>query len=255
MKRAIKKLVPPAALEVMRSFKYIGRIVPDYRIYKRLLRDKSGLEIGGPSNLFRTILPIYKDVGHLDGINFAATTIWSGGSKVSKEFNYYGNRYGSEFICEATELKGIKSSNYDFILSSNCLEHIANPLQALREWRRVLRPGGLIVLVVPRKCNNFDRRREITSFAHLIDDFKCNVDETDLTHLDEILRLHDLALDPAAGSYEEFKLRSLDNFKNRCLHHHVFDMNLANKVLEHAEFKMLNAFVTDSDICLLGQKE
>jgi len=36
----------------------------------------------------------------------------------------------------------------------------------------------------------------------------------------------------AAGSYEKLVRRSLNNFDNRCLHHHVFDLNFSkgNKI-------------------------
>ena len=39
----------------------------------------------------------------------------------------------------------------DAVFSSHCLEHIANYRQALREWFRVLKPGGHLVIVVPHQ--------------------------------------------------------------------------------------------------------
>lgn len=40
---------------------------------------------------------------------------------------------------------------FDGILCSHCLEHLENPLVALKEFRRILKPGGYLVLVVPSK--------------------------------------------------------------------------------------------------------
>jgi len=57
----------------------------------------------------------------------------------------------------------------------------------------------------------------------MIEDRERRTDERDLTHLPEILELHDLGLDPAAGTKHNFHQRSLRNFENRSLHHHVFD--------------------------------
>jgi hypothetical protein len=56
----------------------------------------------------------------------------------------------------------------------------------------------------------------------MLEDYECDTQEDDLTHLPEILQLHDLSMDPPAGTAEEFRQRSLNNFENRCLHHHVF---------------------------------
>ncbi len=80
------------------------------------------------------------------------------------------------------------------------LEHAANPLRVLYEWKRILKNSGTILIVLPHKAATFDHRRPSTSFEHIKADFDSNVDESDLTHLDEILALHDLKLDPWAGS-------------------------------------------------------
>ena len=41
--------------------------------------------------------------------------------------------------------------------------------------------------------NNFDKKRPITSFEHLLDDYKNNMDEDDLTHMDEVIKLTDFS--------------------------------------------------------------
>jgi SAM-dependent methyltransferase len=40
-------------------------------------------------------------------------------------------------------------ATFDFVHSSHCLEHMRDPLEALRNWLRVLRPGGYAVVMVP----------------------------------------------------------------------------------------------------------
>ena len=110
---------------------------------------------------------------------------------------------------------------------------MANPLRGLAEWIRVLKPGGILVLIFPHKDRTFDHRRSVTTLNHLIEDFAANVGEDDMTHLEEILELHDFERSPGVGGIEQFRQRSIRNLENRCLHHHVFDTRLAVEVLNH----------------------
>ena len=122
---------------------------------------------------------------------------------------------------------------YDFVISSHCIEHLANPLRGLAEWIRVLKPGGILVLVFPHKDRTFDHRRPVTSLNHLAEDFAANMGEDDMTHLEEILELHDFERSPGVEGIEEFRQRSIRNLENRCLHHHVFDTRLAAEIVNH----------------------
>jgi SAM-dependent methyltransferase len=140
---------------------------------------------------------------------------------------------GYQYIIEATDLAVIASNTYDFVLSSHTLEHTANPLRALREWLRVLKAPGLLVLVLPHKDGTFDHRRPVTPLEHLVEDFERGTAEEDLTHLPEILARHDLRRDPEAGDFAAFKTRSERNFENRCLHHHVFDSEAVVRLIDY----------------------
>lgn len=39
--------------------------------------------------------------------------------------------------------------SYDAVHSSHCLEHMKDPVTALAEWSRLLKPGGYMIIVVP----------------------------------------------------------------------------------------------------------
>jgi SAM-dependent methyltransferase len=41
--------------------------------------------------------------------------------------------------------------SYDAVHSSHCLEHLFDPEEALRQWWRLVKPGGYLVLVVPHE--------------------------------------------------------------------------------------------------------
>lgn len=125
------------------------------------------------------------------------------------------------------------------MLSSHCLEHVANPLRALGEWHRVTRPGGHLVLILPDPRRSFDHRRPVTELTHLRADFAANVGEDDATHAAEVLALHDLGRDPWAGSPAIFRERLQRNRENRCLHHHVFDLALMADALRDSGWDVL----------------
>lgn len=212
-----------------------------FRMYADLFSGRFGIEIGGPSSVFARdgIFPVYPIVGGVDSCNFGSHTIWEGKVIEGETFLYDRKRTrGHQYIAEAVDLGALSSDTYDFLLSSHVIEHTANPLKALAEWRRVLKVGGIMVIVVPHKDGTFDHRRSVTSLDHLIHDFEDNIGEDDLTHLPEILALHDLGRDPDAGRFSEFKRRSEENFHHRGLHHHAFDTELAIRTVDHAGFQI-----------------
>ena len=196
-------------------------------------KGKKGIEIGGPTFLFSSGLPLYKMISHLDGCNFSKDTVWEGEIAEGNSYHYYNNKSGFQYISEASDLKAIASEHYDFLLASHCLEHCANCIKTVQEWLRVLKPGGYMLLILPDKRFTFDHNREVTTFKHMLDDFEREIDETDLSHLDEILALHDLSMDTPAGDINNFKQRSLSNSENRCLHHHVFDFELLSVICKY----------------------
>jgi hypothetical protein len=73
----------------------------------------------------------------------------------------------------------------DYVVASHVLEHVANPVAALAEWVRVVRPGGLLYVIVPNRRAAWDRDRELTPVAHLLDDFVAGTTARDATHIDE----------------------------------------------------------------------
>ena len=194
-----------------------------YPMVASLLGGKSGIEIGGPSEVFRRsrYLPIYRNIGHLDNCDFSASTTWA---RHAEAFVFDPRKSpGRNIFADGSDLREVPDHRYDFVLSSHNLEHFANPVKALREWQRIAVKLGLLILALPDYRYTFDHRRQPTDVSHMLADFEQETPETDLSHLSEILEKHDLNLDPAAGSPEQFRQRSLSNYENRCLHHHVFD--------------------------------
>jgi SAM-dependent methyltransferase len=210
--------------------------------YRRRLRFKRGLEIGGPSATlaYDGQLPIYDVLGSLDNCLYSSSTIWAGEVREGNTFLFHpGKDPGAQIICDATDLPTIEDSSYECVLACHCLEHFANPLRALAEWKRVLKDDGLLLLILPHKDGTFDWHRSTTPLEHMIEDYEKAVGEEDLTHLPEILELHDLSRDEAAGTKEQFRQRCLRNHSTRVMHHHVFDTMTAIALVNKAGFKIL----------------
>jgi SAM-dependent methyltransferase len=216
--------------------------------WQKLVNGKKGVEIGGPSGTFNSTgyLPLYPIIANLDGINFSNTTLWEGEISEGNHYDFEG-RKGYQFIAEGSDIPMIEDGTYDFVLSCNNLEHIANPLRTIIEWKRIIRINGVILLVLPNKHSNFDHRRSFTSFDHLLMNYEKNTLENDLSHLEEILKYHDLKCDPRAGTVDQFRKRCLNNVTNRAIHHHVFDQGLLRQVLEFAGLEIALQFSSPTD--------
>jgi SAM-dependent methyltransferase len=196
------------------------------------------IEPGGPSRLFlaRGIVPVYPLLGALDVVDYAERTIWSGVEPADPVNNV---RVRRRLIGEAGKLDQIADGAYDALLASHVLEHLANPLSALHEWKRVVHPGGLLLLVVPHRDATFDHQRPVTSLVHMRDDAEHAVGEDDLTHLDEALRLTDLTRDPHAPSQAVFEARCRENAATRAMHHHIFISRTVAEVCTAAGLQVL----------------
>lgn len=205
------------------------------------LSSLKGLEIGGPSALFslRGYFPIYVFAKLMDGVNFSNDTVWEGKLKEGNTYDYFPNKIGHQYIAEATDLSKINNGTYDFVLSCHSLEHVANPIKALKEWYRILKSKAPLILVLPDKEFTFDINRPYTTIQHLIADYQNNTDERDPTHFAEIMQLHDLTNDKGVTSKQELQMRTSNNFENRCVHHHVFSLELIRELLNYCGFTVI----------------
>ena len=226
----------------VRAFNLITRKkCSGYATMLPFIAGKIGLEIGGPSSIFRAnhLIPVYRCAKALDSCNFSETTVWT----KENERDVFAGSLRNTFISDATDMSSLRDECYDFVLACQVMEHVANPLRALNEWRRLVRPGGAVLIIVPHKLRTFDVRRPSTSMQHLIEDFETKTPETDLTHLDEELRLHDWRRDPEGGGPEEFRARCLVNIDNRCIHHHVFRPELLAECFAFCGLETVNLTV------------
>jgi ubiquinone/menaquinone biosynthesis C-methylase UbiE len=203
---------------------------------------ETGIEVGGPSAFFsfKNAFPVYLYAKKIDGVNFSNNTLWEGKIEEGNLYNYYKNKVGVQFIGEAAHLEEVPDLTYDFVLSCHSLEHVANPIKALKDWSRVMKTNGRLVLVLPNKEFTFDNKRPITKLSHLIEDFENHITEEDSTHFEEVIALHDFKLDAFVQSKEDLIKRTSLNIKNRAVHHHVFDLALVKELLLYCGFETIH---------------
>jgi len=220
--------------------KYVPKRIRNVKQFLSALRGKKGLEIGGPSPSLSHIgfLPVYDVLLELDGCNFGNQTVWEGALEEGQNYQW-GNKKGYQFINDGADLSSISDATYDVILSCHSIEHFANPIKALKEWCRVLKSDGYLLLIIPHKDGTFDHNRPITKLPHLIQDYEMNIDENDNTHFEEVINLHDIDLDKGVLSKEDLIVRTRDNFNNRCVHHHVFNTPLVVELADYMKLQIL----------------
>ncbi|MAG52811.1 MAG: hypothetical protein CMH62_02515 [Nanoarchaeota archaeon] len=52
------------------------------------------------------------------------------------------------------DIKKLKANSFDSVLSIHCLEHLENPFDYIKEFYRVLKPSGRLLIVLPTQTKN-----------------------------------------------------------------------------------------------------
>ena len=118
---------------------------------------------------------------------------------------------------DAETLDNISDNSYDFLISAHVIEHMKNPLFALEQWVRVIRPKGLLYLIVPDKRVTFDKKRVRTTLSHVILDYRRPSEHRDYEHyLDYAVHVHNQNGEDAVA--EADRLIATDY----SIHFHVF---------------------------------
>jgi SAM-dependent methyltransferase len=228
----LSNLAKKSPLLIRIARKITGRRVHNLKSFIESVRQKHGLEIGGPSHSFDDtgILPLYRHAASLDNAVYSSHTPFSNDT-FEEAFHFYSRKAaGRNMIREAAALTEIQDASYDFVLSSHSLEHCANPIKALREWQRILRPGGAVIIILPHHRYTFDHLRPLTTLEHMLDDSRRDVGEDDTTHIEEMYSHHDFSRSPT--NPKDLQAAVTDSFRSRCVHHHVFNETNSRDLLE-----------------------
>jgi ubiquinone/menaquinone biosynthesis C-methylase UbiE len=76
-----------------------------------------------------------------------------------------------DIISDLETMHAIENESQNFIIANHVLEHVENPIKAVRSMMRVMRVGGIAYVTLPEKNYTFDKRRALTPLDHLIRDY------------------------------------------------------------------------------------
>lgn len=117
-----------------------------------------GLELGALNNPLP--VPPHAKVRYVD---FASA------ENVGQQFPGHAVK-APDIIDDALTLSSIADCSQDFLIACHILEHLEDPIGALKNWFRVLRPNGILFVSIPDRRFTFDFYRKVTPFAHLLED-------------------------------------------------------------------------------------
>jgi SAM-dependent methyltransferase len=125
---------------------------------------------------------------------------------------------------DTDRLSPLPDQSQDFVICAHVLEHLAEPVGFLREIYRVLRPGGLALVLLPDRHKTFDSNRPATSLAHLIAEYDAGTTIVDDDHIREFLTM----AGPGASFLElpertELEPAFFDWHRRRSVHVHCWD--------------------------------
>jgi predicted SAM-dependent methyltransferase len=124
----------------------------------------------------------------------------------------------------------LEDNSQDFVLASHVMEHMPNPIKALFEWHRVVKPEGIIFLVIPQPtaCPG-DVGRPLTTLEHCLEDYRLN------------RTIEDHPIPPGHGRRGHYHVWNLAQFSD--LVNQVFPDKLTIVATQDPDEKVGNGFV------------
>lgn len=127
---------------------------PESKLAHKYCDGKKGIEIGpGAHNPFNIPNCIY--VGKKPLQLF-----------IDEELRFCGEFQPLDIYCNADKLP-FNDETLDYVLSSHVIEHCWDVISTINEWFRVLKPNGIIFMIIPHADRCCDIGREITTIDHL----------------------------------------------------------------------------------------
>jgi SAM-dependent methyltransferase len=142
-----------------------------------------------------------------------------------------------DVVCDfdTDRLAALGDGSQDFVVASHVLEHVAEPLGLLDDIHRVLRPGGVALVLLPDKRRTFDRERPVTTLDHLVAEHEAGVTAVDDDHVREFLQFTEPDYEGTVEAISaEARAELFDWHRRRSIHVHCWTETDFPPVLDHA---------------------
>ena len=133
-----------------------------------------GLELGALNNP----LAVSPDA-HVKYVDFATA------EAVAEQFPGHAVKT-PDIVDDAVTLTSVDDNSQDFVIACHILEHLEDPIGAIKTWFRVLKPGGVLFMSIPDRRFTFDFHRKVTPLAHLFTDHEQGPASSREAHLKEL---------------------------------------------------------------------
>lgn len=165
-----------------------------------------GAEIG--AGVQPVLVPIGSRTSYIDAVPAAfwrKLPQWAGENVVD-----------AEIIDEGSTLSTVKDETFDYLIAAHVLEHIDDPILALKNWIRVVKPGGHVVIAVPDMRLSGEEHRALTTVEHF------QRDHVDGPHVSADYHYSEHGLNP--DGFTGQKLAEYIKEHERMIHYHTFTL-------------------------------
>lgn len=161
----------------------------------------------------------------------------------------YGAAKGdwSSYIIGTADNIPAEPGSLDFIFSSHVFEHLASPLGHLKRWRELLRPGGVILAVVPEMNSTKDMRGTPSNLTDIEFEAASDMWRPQLSHYTHFGAVRRLSQEYAREMYDAnssihvhfYDLPLISGLLQKCVQEHGFSRYVVRHSANHKDFHFM----------------
>jgi predicted SAM-dependent methyltransferase len=143
------------------------------------------------------------------------------------------NLIDPDIVDDGEKLSKIQDNVWDFVIANHMIEHCQNPIDAIQNFLRVLKEGGILYMGVPDKRYTFDLDRPLTDLDHLVRDYKEGPEWSKQSHYQEYVCLVDKVPEEQVAARVQLLLNM-----DYSIHFHVWKPDSFLEMLSYCQGKL-----------------